>query len=173
MPSAIPKRISGDLPSRRTVRLTDYDYSRAGWYFVTIATYERRPLLGRVTTDAQVALSPLGQIVQQCWHELACRYEQLHADCWVIMPDHVHLLLGLLPATATIPAKALGQLVGAFKAACTRLGRPYLQEELSSLWQRNYYEHIIRTATELENYRHYVRDNPRRWVEKRELLRAS
>jgi len=152
------------LPQRRTVRLAGYDYGQAGWYFVTIITKDRRPLFGHITAEGLVVPTPLGVVVGQCWHEVAARYAQLHADCWVLMPDHVHLLLGLLPATPRVPAKSLGQLVGAFKAACTRLGRPWLGGQ--NLWQRNYHEHVVRTALDLENHRQYVRENPRRWVAK-------
>lgn len=157
------------LPQRRSVRLPSYDYSQAGWYFITIVTKDRQPLFGHITAEAVLKPTPLGEVVRQGWHNLTTRYAQVHADCWVLMPDHVHLVLGLLPATPAMSAKPLGQLVGAFKATCTRLGRPHW-EATTSLWQRNYHEHIIRTATDLENHRQYVRDNPRRWVERRGMV---
>ena len=152
-------------PDRRTVRLAGYDYSQAGWYFVTIMTQDRAALFGHVTPEAQVVPTPLGEAVCQSWHELTTRYAQLHADCWVLMPNHVHLILGLLPATARVPAKSLGQLVGAFKATCTRRGRSW-HPGPASFWQRNYHEHVIRTALDLDNHRQYVRHNPRRWAER-------
>ena len=153
------------VPQRRSVRLSGYDYGQAGWYFVTIMTQGREPLFGHISPEARLVPTPLGEVVGQCWHELAARYDHLHADCWVLMPNHVHLILGLLPAAALAPAKSLGQLVGAFKATCTRRGRLW-HPATASLWQRNYYEHIIRTPLDLDNHRQYVRHNPRRWVEK-------
>ena len=161
----LPGACDAPLPNRRSVRLPGYDYSRAGWYFVTIMAQDKVSLFGHITPEAQLVPTPLGEVVRQGWHELTTRYDHLHADCWVLMPNHVHLILGLLPTNSQVAAKSLGQLVGAFKATCTRLGRP-LRPAAASLWQRNYHEHIIRTALDLENHRQYVRNNPRRWVEK-------
>jgi putative transposase len=151
-----------DLPQRRSVRLPGYDYSQAGWYFVTIMATDGQLLFGAFNNAFAFYPTPLGEVVSCCWHELAALYPSVHADCWVLMPNHVHLLIGLLPTTTP---KSLGRIVGAFKAACTR--RAQLQRGAGSLWQRSYHEHVVRTAYELEIYRDYVRNNPRRWVEKR------
>lgn len=110
--------------------------------------------------------TPIGEVVCQSWLDLAARYPQVHADAWVVMPNHFHAIIGLLPASKRTPAKSLGQLLAAFKATATRLARP-LRASSDSLWQRNYYEHIIRSAQELDVYREYIRDNPRRWLEKK------
>lgn len=158
-----------DLPQRRSIRLPHYDYQTAGWYFITIATHQHSTLLGRVQENATVLPTPIGDAVCQAWHELSCRYPQVHADAWVLMPNHVHFVLGLLPAEQPKP---LGQLVGAFKATATRLARPCLPTG-AVLWQRNYYEHVIRHARALANIRQYIRDNPRRWVERLHGLPAT
>ncbi len=150
-----------DLPQRRSVRLPGYDYSQAGWYFVTIVADDRRLLFGGFDEELQLRPTPLGTIVSFCWHEFAAHYAAVHADCWVLMPNHVHLLIGLLP---TESPKSLGQLIGAFKATCTR--RAQVWRGAGSIWQRGYHEHVVRTAHELEIYRDYIRNNPRRWVEK-------
>lgn len=154
-----------DLPQRRSIRLPHYDYGTVGWYFVTIATHEHSSLLGQVQPDATVLPTPIGDAVGQARHELGCRYPQVHADAWVLMPNHVHFILGVLPTAEK--AKPLGQLVGAFKATATRLARPCLHAD-AVLWQRNYYEHVIRHARALANIRQYVHDNPRRWLERRQ-----
>lgn len=166
-PLPSPGAVPDALPQRRSVRLAGYDYGQAGWYFVTIMTHDRAPLFGHITPEARLVPTPLGEAICQSWQDLTTRYDHLHADCWVLMPNHVHLLLGLLPTTDRMPAKSLGQLVGAFKATCTRSGRPWLPP--GRLWQRNYHEHIIRTALDLENHRQYVRHNPQRWVEKAQI----
>ena len=150
-----------DLPQRRSVRLPGYDYSRAGWYFVTIMASGGKLLFGSFNENLQLQPTPLGEIVGRSWHELAARYPAVHTDCWVLMPNHLHLLIGLLPTSLPKP---LGQLVGAFKATCTRQAQAW--RGAGSVWQRSYHEHVIRTAQELEIYRDYVRNNPRRWVEK-------
>ena len=150
-----------DLPQRRSVRLPGYDYSQAGWYFVTIMADGGKLLFGNFKEELRFQPSALGEIVESCWHELTTRYATLHADCWVLMPNHVHLLLGFLP---TKTPKTLGQIIGSFKAACTSRAKAW--RGAGSIWQRNYHEHVIRTAQELEIYRDYVRNNPHRWVEK-------
>lgn len=150
-----------DLPQRRSVRLPGYDYSRAGWYFVTIMANGGKLLFGSFNENSQLQPTPLGEIVGRSWHELAAQYPAIHTDCWVLMPNHLHLLIGLLPTSSPKP---LGQLVGAFKATCTRQAQAW--RGAGSVWQRSYHEHVIRTAQELEIYRDYVRNNPRRWVEK-------
>ncbi len=119
-----------DLPQRRSVRLPGYDYSQAGWYFVTIVADDRRLLFGGFDEELQLRPTPLGTIVSFCWHEFAAHYAAVHADCWVLMPNHVHLLIGLLP---TESPKSLGQLIGAFKATCTR--RAQVWRGAGSIWQ--------------------------------------
>ena len=151
-----------DLPQRRSIRLPGYDYSRAGWYFVTIMADGGKLLFGSFGGELQFRPTPLDEIVSHCWHELAAQYPSVHADCWVLMPNHVHLLIGLLPVAQP---KSLGQIVGTLKSTCTRRAQAW--RGAGSLWQRSYHEHIVRTTSELEIYRDYVRNNPRRWVEKR------
>ncbi len=151
-----------DLPQRRSVRLPGYDYSQAGWYFVTIMTDGGKLLFGSFNHELRLHTTPLGNIVRASWHELATQYPAVHADCWVLMPNHVHLLIGLLPTNSP---KSLGRIIGAFKATCTRRAQAW--RGAGSVWQRSYHEHVVRTAHELEIYREYVRNNPRRWVNKR------
>lgn len=172
IPVALPisaRELRQDLPQRRSVRLPGYDYSQAGWYFVTIMAREGRHLFGSVTPEAQVQYTQLGAVACQCWLDMAARYPLIHADAWVVMPNHAHLLVGLLPATHQVPARTIGQLVAAFKATTTRLARP-LRASTDSLWQRGFHEHVIRNASELEAYRSYIQHNPRRWLEKKTAL---
>ena len=147
---------------RRSVRLADYDYSQAGWYFVTIMAQGRQPVFGNINADAVLEPSLVGQVVAAGWHQLGSTYSHVHPDVWQLMPDHVHFILGLLPNSRK--PKPLGQLVGAFKAAVTREVRT-VRPDITVLWQRNYYEHITRSAKELEATRAYIRNNPRRRLE--------
>ncbi len=158
-----------DLPQRRSVRLSGYDYSQPGWYFVTIMAQRNVRLFGNIAPDATVSYSRIGAQVCQELSDFAARYPLLHLDTWVLMPNHIHFIVGLLPATAAAPARTIGQLVGAFKATTTSRTRS-LRSLPGSLWQRSYHEHVIRNASELAVYREYVRNNPRRWLEKKQGL---
>lgn len=155
-----------DLPQRRSVRLPGYDYGQAGWYFVTIMARQGTRLFAEVTPEATLRYSPLGEQVCQELSTFAARYPLVHLDAWVLMPNHLHAIIGLLPASDSRLARPLGQLVAAFKATTTSRTRPW-RSLPGSLWQRNYHEHIIRNAHELSVYREYVRNNPRRWLEKK------
>ncbi len=154
-----------DLPQRRSVRLPGYDYSQAGWYFVTIMAERGKLLFGSFDEDSQFQPTALGKIIGRSWHEQTAKYPFIHADCWVLMPNHVHLLIGFMSTGAP---KTLGQIIGSFKAACTSRAKEW--RGMGSIWQRSYHEHVVRTAHELEIYRDYVRNNPRRWIEKRRPL---
>src|SRR5215470_15321429 len=94
-----------DRHHRRSIRLRGYDYTRAGAYFVTICTYQRACILGAIE-DGVIALSPSGQIVEQCWRSLAhhCLYVEL--DAFVIMPNHVHGIIVITDHRSTSDALA-------------------------------------------------------------------
>ena len=85
------------LHNRQSLRLRGFDYSRPGYYFVTICVNHRRRLLGR-QRGATIALSPAGEMVERVWYDLARRYVGVEVDEFVVMPDHVHGLLKLIPA---------------------------------------------------------------------------
>ncbi|WP_167856989.1 transposase [Hymenobacter aquaticus] len=161
-----------DLPQRRSVRLPGYDYGQAGWYFVTIVAKDRCPLFGQIGEDATVGYSAIGEQVCRAWCELTAAYPRLHADAWILMPNHLHCILGFLPTPAGELVKTLGQVVGALKATTTRLTRP-LRGSTDSLWQRSYYEHVIRNAHELAVYREYIQNNPARWLVRKHAGEAT
>ena len=152
-----------ELPQRRSVRLPDYDYSQAGWYFLTIMAQGRQPVFGAINEGGKIKLSRAGEAVAACWLQLGQNYPQVHLDVWQLMPDHIHFILGLLPTSAK--PKPLGQLVGAFKASATRRVR-VVRPDLDTLWQRSYYDRIIRNAKELKEIRAYIQNNPHRWLER-------
>jgi REP element-mobilizing transposase RayT len=156
-----------NLPRRRPLRLSGYDYAQAGAYFVTICAYERRCLFGRIT-DAHALLNPVGEIVVREWVASADMRRDVELDAFVIMPNHLHgiLLLGRSEAAAT--ARPLGAVVRGLKAATTRAVAAAGHFLSHPLWQRNYYEHIIRNEESLETIRAYIADNPAKWAHDRQ-----
>ncbi|WP_157850594.1 transposase [Chloracidobacterium thermophilum] len=242
---------------RRSIRLRGYDYSQAGAYFVTICTRNRACLFGEVV-DGTVQLNPLGEIVQQTWHNLPNHVAGIRLDTFVVMPNHVHgiimidddtgaktmgadgvvgtdgvgahggvgagsepapthqpaptieptpthqptpttetknptatLTSTITPATETAPIieattpgpaamsavrlkrQGLPEIIRQFKTFSARRINEHQGTPGIAIWQRNYYEHIIRNREALHRIRQYVLDNPRRWASDRENPAAS
>lgn len=172
-----PKRIFPvDKPNRRTVRLADFDYSQAGAYFVTICTYERRMLLGSIVDDKFI-LTNIGRIALKCWLAIPEHFEYVVLDEFVIMPNHIHGICSLWDKRVqhaeplqsqyqNIVPGSLGVLVRSFKAAVTRSVSK--MGGIKHVWQRNYWERVIRSEIELERVRTYIENNPITWSLDRE-----
>jgi putative transposase len=140
-------------PRRRSPRLEAYDYAAEGAYFVTVCSVGRACIFGRVLWDA-MQQNATARIVEACWREIPSHYPGAGTDAFVVMPNHVHGILWLARAGHAPP---LPRVVSSFKAAASRqAGRP--------LWQRSFYDRIIRNDGELLALRQYVRDNPLRWA---------
>ena len=168
---------------RRSIRLKEYDYSQAGAYFVTICTHNREYLFGDIK-DGEMVLNGTGSIVQSVWEGLPNRGEAVGLDAYVIMPNHMHgiIIIGrgeafagrnnrissqgranASPLHGTQPG-SLGAIVQNFKSVSTRKINQKKGTSGIPLWQRNYYEHIIRSEKSLINIRHYIAENPLRWA---------
>ena len=159
--------------NRRSIRLPQPIYV-GGSFFVTICTRGRARILGSVVQGV-VALSPVGCLVREEWLRTPVIRPGVRLGEWVIMPDHVHGILHLpqvglpraLPGDRTGYLKrSLSSLIGGFKSACTRryLGLPNVTA--GSMWQRNYYERVIRDQEELDSIAAYIMSNPIRWANK-------
>ncbi len=153
-----------NIHHRRSLRLQGYDYTQAGAYFITLCVQHREQLFGAVM-DSSMQLSPTGIIVRDTWEWLASHYDYLELDAFVIMPDHLHGILVLAPMT-DIKRKSLGGLVGAFKTVSTKHINMMRNTPGTNVWQRNYYEHIIRNENDLHKIRAYIATNPIRWVQR-------
>ena len=156
-----------DPRHRRSIRLETYDYAQAGAYFVTIVTQDRACLFGQAS-DGAVDLSEAGQMVAAAWVALPTRFPTIDLDEFVVMPNHLHGIIVLSAPSPSGRSPTLGAVVGAFKSIVTveygrgvRSGRwpPFR----GRLWQRNYYEHVIRGEAGLDRIRRYIDENPIRW----------
>lgn len=167
---------------RRSIRLPNYDYSQAGAYFVTICTYNRDCLLGE-SLGREMTLTHAGQIALECWTDLVNHYPHIEIDEFVVMPNHVHGIIiftnqqrespiaenveaGFKPA----PTKRhpLSEIVRAFKTFSSRRINQIRDTPGVPVWQRNYYERVIRNEQELDGVRQYIADNPAKWAEDNE-----
>ena len=164
---------------RNTLRYVGYDYTNAGAYFVTFRVHRSQHLFGEVVNGVMV-LSPLGRIADQCWAEFAERHTDARVDVHVIMPNHGHVLLWVLgPPDSGAPGKtrkfgdaiagSLSSLIGAYKSGVTQQALNRGLIAATPLWQRNFYDHIVRGDAELERIREYIRQNPARWQRGREV----
>lgn len=164
---------------RRSIRLADYDYAANGAYFITICTAGRECILGDVV-DGAVTLSALGAIVQDEWQRSASVRSELTLDAFVVMPNHVHgiVMLETTDVDANVgthgvrPAASLGRtrgsvgsMIAGFKSAATRRINDARNTTGARVWQRNYYERIIRNEAEQARIREYIATNPQHWAD--------
>ncbi len=163
-----------NIHHRRSIRLDGYDYSQDGWYSVTMCVLGHKCLFGKFA-DGQIQLYEYGRIIDKCWKWLAEQYDYVHLDRYVVMPNHLHGIIiiggggsclgGSRPAPTedAQKCKPLSRLVGAFKTVSTKQINIIRNTPGRKLWQRNYYEHIIRSEEELNHIRQYIVDNPANW----------
>ncbi len=164
-----------DLPSRMSLRLPDFNYASNNWYFVTICANNRRNLF--VGADyyppVNTELNAIGQIVQQYWQEIPDHYPFVTLDQFVVMPNHIHGIITIdrgiradnNPPLHHIVTGTIGAIVRGFKIGVTKLCRQ--NTNVNNVWQRNYYEHIIRDEHDLDRIRIYIHNNPFNWINDR------
>lgn len=175
--------------NRQSIRLKNYDYSQSGLYFVTICTENRENVFGEIV-DGKMVLNNVGNMIEKWWNKIPERFDTVELDKFQIMPNHIHTIIhivgaGFMPARnkrATTMVRAttrvapttvvLGDIIGAFKSLTTHeyvMGvknngwKPFDKR----LWQRNYYENIIRTENDLNKIREYIKTNPQIWYRDR------
>lgn len=156
---------------RHSLRLQGYDYAQAGAYFVTICTEGRRALFGEIG-DGAMRLNDLGKTVAECWESLPRRYAHVELDEYVVLPNHLHGIIVLgrgdeggsrTAPTGGAKRKPLGRLIGAFKTESAHRINDLRSTPGAPLWQRNYFEHVIRDDVSLSRIRQYIVGNPTRW----------
>lgn len=139
------------LPQRKTIRLKHYDYSNNGMYFITICTKERKQILGKINEN-EIKLYNAGTIIQKHTKNIEELFNNIKIDEYVIMPNHIHMIIEITEKTETnIP-----RIIKQFKGCITK--------ELGySIWQKSYYEHIIRNEKEYFKIKEYIRNNVINW----------
>ena len=164
---------------RKHIRLSGYDYSRVGTYFITICTAERVPVFWEEFLCPQLSLR--GMIVEEELKALEKRFPSVRIEKYVIMPDHLHILLTLKrqgqseedrqgqseeDRQGQSPCPTLGSVVGAFKSISTKRINREQGAPGEKIWQPRYYEHIIRGEEDFLATWQYIEGNPARWIEK-------
>ena len=163
---------------RRSIRLRGWDYTRPAMYFITLCVQNRECHFGNVL-DGKMQLNEAGMITGKCWNEIPDHFPMVKLDEYVVMPNHIHGIIVIdrirppvganndLPLPAWTPqpntgtSQTLGSVVRGFKIGVTKWFRA--NTDAQTVWQRNYYETIIRTGQDLNRIREYILDNPKKW----------
>ena len=151
-------------PARKRLRLPNFDYASPGAYFITVCTDQKRNLLSDVCRGGAL-LRPLGQMCQEQLLKMAAQY-QIQMDNYVIMPNHVHLLLALRRAEQS-PAPTISEFICAWKSVTTKLANIRNKTLGAHLWQRSFYDHVIRNDVDYREIWNYIDQNPLRWEQDR------
>ena len=176
--------------NRRSIRLKNYDYSKAGCYFITICTQERLHLFGEIV-DGKMVLGDAGRMIHTLWYEIMDDFPNVHLHEFVIMPNHIHGIIEIVGADSisaqTCMQKNIDYTVGLraeMDSAPTGFDIPKIIQSFKRhttiqyikmvkngtlppfnkrIWQRNYYEHVIRNDVDYERVATYTINNPLTW----------
>jgi REP element-mobilizing transposase RayT len=157
-----PKKI------RKHNRLPGYDYSQNGYYFITVCTQGRIEWFAEVGND-KIILNGYGEILQKCWHDLPIHYKNIKLDEFVIMPNHIHVIIiidngnvgnGLKPFPTN---HGLSEIVRGLKTFSSRKINETINDGVNFRWQKSFYDHVIRDEISLNRIREYIRNNPALW----------
>ena len=182
------KGYNSEKRSRRSIRLKGYDYSQPGAYFVTLVSKNRECIFGRVEQN-HIRHNEISELVVNCWLSISDHFDNTELDEFVLMPNHLHGIIfiheglgkgeaspegssnwtAILPGDASLQqpigtqSGSLSAIIQNFKSISTRKVNRLCFEPGNKIWQRNYYERIMRNERELNATREYVRDNPLNW----------
>src|SRR5574344_1284299 len=152
--------------NRHSIRLKGYDYSQAGLYFVTICLQDRLCLFGKIE-DEKMILNDVGLMIERQWTDLINRFDNVRLYNFVIMPNHFHAIIEIVVKeniNMSLKKKTLDEIIGDFESIVTleyiRGVKDYNWQPFNKrLWQRNYYEHIIRNEQSYNTIYNYIINN--------------
>ena len=164
---------------RKSIRLQGYDYTQAGAYFVTMVTYHRDCLFGEIK-NGKMVLNDLSKIADECWRAIPEHFPSFELGAHTIMPNHAHGIIAITgdgrddmgrgaamlrpydnPHKINVKPGSLGAIIRSYKSAVSyRINK---EHNATSIWQKNYYEHIIRNEREMDNIWRYIESNPAHW----------
>lgn len=154
-----------ERPVRKQIRMPEYDYNSNGAYFITVCTKDRKPILSGISVGTtigrppDVILTKYGRIVEKAIQQINTVYPSVHVDNYVIMPNHIHLLLFLYCDDGrALLVPTVSRVIQQLKGAVTkRIGHP--------VWQSRFYDHVIRTERDYRDIYTYIDNNPAHWAE--------
>lgn len=171
-----------NLHHRKSIRLKGHNYSQPGLYFITMCCHQQQCRFGKVV-DGEIQLNEFGLIAMEEWEKLPARYPNTALDVYQIMPNHIHGIVHITDLASSVataininidsevnglrkPLQACGDMMGAYKSlvfnACLEISKANNQH-MGKLWQRNFYEHIIRNEKSYNTIADYIISNPQNW----------
>ena len=157
-----------DGPKRKNLRLSHYDYSESGYYFITICSHHMKCIFGNIS-DSNMYLTEVGNIIEQSWKQSSKLRQNISLHEFVIMPNHFHAIVEikeLLSNSSLLTDNRktkLGDIVKGFKSSVTGSARRLHGLDRMIIWQRGYHEHVIRNEESLMKIKEYVINNPLKW----------
>ena len=157
--------MDNEVPKRKHVRLKNYDYSEIGAYFITICTQNRKNILSRIVThelgSAEIQYTLYGKIAERQLLMLEERYPTVKVDQYVVMPNHIHVILFLKDAAGASPRPTIMDIICAYKSLTTRECNRI--QPNGKLFQTSFYEHVIRGEKDYQEIAEYINTNPDKW----------
>ncbi len=141
-----------DLPIRKRIRIENYDYSKENMYFITICIKDRLNILGKIIEENKIELTKEGRIAKQNINKIVKIYDNIVIDEYIIMPNHIHILLLINYKNGV----TISKIIKHYKANTSR-------EIAHPIWQKSFYEHIIRNEKEHLKIKEYIRNNIINW----------
>lgn len=146
------------FPTRKHPRLKEYDYSNDGGYFVTVCVKNKEKLLGEpVLVNGKIKLTPIGETAEKHIKAINSAYDGVRVDSYMIMPDHIHMLITISGGMRACRPTSLQTVVRTFKTMVTR-------EIGFSVWQTSFYEHIVRDEKDYTDIDNYIKANPQKYA---------
>ncbi|MEG0894888.1 MAG: transposase [Oscillospiraceae bacterium] len=163
-----------ELQSRKRNRLKGYDYSQNGLYFITICAKDREMLFGKIVGDGvqdtqNVKYTPYGKVVDNIIDCINNTYSNINIEKYVIMPNHIHLLIQVCYVEDMYLSKKDGTSKtpsptnAVIPSIISTLKRFSNKQVGFNMWQRSYHDHIIREKTDYEMILKYINENPYKW----------
>ena len=169
--------------TRKQVRLKTYDYSSNGYYFITICSKDRQNIFCQISQNIDnpvvtglapvnneninIKLSKTGTIINDQWHKIPDQFENIDIDEFVIMPNHIHGIIIVNKKSEASPDTTISNIIGSFKSKSSIEYLKYIKQNNKNIsgkiWQRSFYDHIIRNEESLKSIREYIRYNPSTW----------
>ena len=173
-----------ELPNRKRNRLEGYDYTKMGYYFITICTKNREHIFGNVA-DGVMVLNEYGKIADETWNDLKNHNNGIETDIHCIMPNHVHGIIAIVGngskpfpvGNGSKPFRnntskinpSLSEIVRQFKTFSSRYINAYQKrnglEPFPTLWQKSFHDYIIRNETDYLKIQRYIYENPMLWTD--------
>jgi len=166
-----------NIHHRKSIRLRGYDYAQNGLYFITICTDRRLPIFGAIS-EGMLNLNEAGEIAYEEWLKTQHIRRNIILHEFVVMPNHVHGIIEIVGADCIRPnctedieegrrhyASTIGDVIRGYKSAVTKVVRQLQANPGLQVWQRNYYEHVIRNEAAYLKIVDYIQTNPQRWLE--------